>query len=92
MLAMYYDIKRTNWSELLPFVQMTQNTAYSRAVHDTLHCLMFGDVPTVPVDVIMGMSQAEVFGTALQYTHQTVEILQLEYELEGQNLGERADV
>lgn len=37
------------------------------------------------------MPQAEVSDTALQYTHQKVENLQLAYRLASQNLGERAD-
>lgn len=75
---------------------MAQNTAYSRAIHETPHELMFGRMPTLPVDVIMGMPQAEVPDKALQYTHQTIEKkkkkkMQLAYELARQNLGERAD-
>lgn len=90
MLAMYCDVKHANWAELLPFIQMAHNTAYSRAVHETPHYLMFGRMPKLPVDVIMGMPQTEIPETALQYTRQTVNNLQLAYELARQNLGERA--
>lgn len=48
-------------------------------------------MPTLPVGVVMGMPQAKVYDTALQNTHQTVESLQLAYELARQNLGEIAD-
>ena len=81
MLAMYCDVAHDDWSQLLPFVQMAHNTAYSSTVHETPHYLMFGRIPTLPIDIIMGMPQAELPETALQYTHQTVENLQFAYEL-----------
>ena len=90
MLAMYCDVGHSNWAELLPFVQMAHNTAYN-TVHETPHYSMFGRMPTLPIDIIMGLPRAEVPVTALQYTHKTVENLRFAYELARQNLGERAD-
>ena len=70
---------------------MAHNTAYSGTLHETPHYLMFGRMPTLPIDVIMGMPQADIPDSALQYTHKTVEKLQFAYELASQNLGERAN-
>ena len=84
------DVAHENWSQLLPFVQLAHNTAYSSAVHGTPHCLMFGRMPTLPIDIIMGMPLAELPDTALQYTRETVENLQLAYELARQDLDERS--
>ena len=39
----------------------------------------------------MGMPQADIPESALQYTHNMVENLQFAYELARQNLHERAD-
>ena len=44
---------------------------------------MFGCMPALPTDVIMGMPQADIPDLALQYTHKTVENLQFAYELQG---------
>lgn len=91
MIVAYCDVKHANWSGLLPFVQIVHNTACSCAIYDTHHYLMFGRMPTLPVDVNMGMPQAEISDTALQYTHQKVEYLQLASELARQNFRERAE-
>ncbi|CAM9988608.1 unnamed protein product [Laminaria digitata] len=53
---------------------------------------MFGRMPTLPIDIIMGLPQAELPDTALQYTRETVGTLQLAYELARQNLDERSAV
>ena len=50
---------------------------------------MFGRMPTLPIDVIMGMPQADTPDSALRYTHETVDNLQ--YELARHNLGECAN-
>ena len=71
---------------------MAHNTAYRSTIHETPHYLMFGRMPTLPIDTIMAMPQAELPDTALQYTRETVEKLQLAYELASQNLGERSAV
>ena len=81
MLAMYCDVARDNWSQLLPFVQMAHSTAYSSTIHETPHYLMFSRMPTLPVAIIIGMPQAELSDTALQYTRETVENLQLAYQV-----------
>ena len=70
---------------------MAHSTAYSSTLHETPHYLMFSRMPTLPVDVIMGMPQADTPDSALQYVHKTVDNLQFAYELAKQNLGERAD-
>ena len=75
MLAMYCDVAQDNWSQLLPFAQMADKTAYSSTIHETPHYLMFGRMPTLPIDTIMGMPEAELPDTALHYTRETVEKL-----------------
>ena len=42
MLAMYSNLSFDNWAELLPFVQLAHNTAYSTTLQETPHFLMFG--------------------------------------------------
>ena len=91
MLAVYCELAHDDWVQLLPFVQMAHNTAYSSTLHETPQYLMFGRMPTLPIDVIVGMSQADIPDSALQYTHKTVENLKFAYELARQNLGERAN-
>ena len=54
---------------------MVHNTAYSSTIHETPHYLMFGRMPTLPIDTIMGMPEAELPDTALHYTRETVEKL-----------------
>ena len=51
---------------------------------------MFGRMSTLPIDDIVGMPQADIPDSAVQYTHKIVENLQYAYELARQNLGERA--
>ena len=48
-------------------------------------------MPTLPIDVIMGIPQAYTPDSALQYTHKTVDNMQFVYELARQNLGERVN-
>ena len=91
ILAMYCEVAHDDWAQHLPFVQMAHNTAYSSKLHETPHYLMFGRMPTLPIDVIMGMPQADIPDSALQYTHKTVENLQFAHELARQNIGERAN-
>ena len=40
MLAMYSNLSCDNWAELLPFVQLAHNTAYSTTLQETPHFLM----------------------------------------------------
>ena len=91
MLAMYCDVAHDDWAQLLPFVQTAHNTAYNRTLHETLDYLTFGRMPTLPIGVIMGMPQADIPDSALQYTHKTVEHLQFAYTLARKNLCERAE-
>ena len=53
---------------------------------------MFGRMPTLPINVIMVMPQADIPDSALQYTHKTVDNLQCSCNLARPNVGERADV
>ena len=57
MLAMYCEVAHDDWAQLLPFVQMTHNTAYGSTILETPHYLMFGRMPTLPIYVLMGMPQ-----------------------------------
>ena len=52
---------------------------------------MVGRMPTLPIDVIMGMPLADIPESTLQYTHKMVENLQFACELARQNLSTRAD-
>ena len=77
MLAKYCDVGHNNSSQLLPFVQMTHNTADSSTVHETPYYPMFGRMPTLPIDIIMGMPHAELPDTALRHTRETVFVCSL---------------
>ena len=83
---MYCDVAHDDWAQLLPFVKTAHNTAYNSTLQETPHYLMFGRMPTLAIDVIMRMPQADIPESALQYTHKMVENLQFAYELERQNL------
>ena len=91
MLAMYSNLSFDNWAELLPFVQLAHNTAYSTTLQETPHFLMFGRAAVLPVDLILGVPSTSAPQTQLDYSKQTVENLQLAYELARRNLRERAD-
>ena len=65
MLAMYCDVAHDDWAQLSPFVHMAHNTAYISTLQETSHYLMFGRMPTLPIDVIMGMPQADIPESAL---------------------------
>ena len=47
-----------NWSQFLTFAQIAPSTAYCSAIHETPHYLMFGRMPTLPIDIIMGRPQS----------------------------------
>jgi len=91
MLAMYSNLSFDNWAELLPFVQLAHNTAYSTTLQETPHFLMFGRAAVLPVDLILGVPSTSAPQTQLDYSKQTVENLQFAYELARRNLKERAD-
>ena len=55
MLAMYRNMSFDNWAELLPFVQLAHNTAYSTTLQETPQCLLFGRAAVLPVDLILGV-------------------------------------
>ena len=80
MLAMYSNLSFDNWAELLPFVQLAHNTAYSTTLQETPHFLMFGRAAVLPVDLILGVRSTSAPQTQLDYSKQTVENLQLAYE------------
>ena len=52
---------------------------------------MFGHTAALPVDLILGVPSTSAPQTQLHYSKQTVENLQLAYELARRNLRERAD-
>lgn len=89
MLAMYSNLACDNWAELLPFVQLAHNTAYSSTLHETPHYLVFGRAPLLPVDLILGVPATDTPQSRLDYSRRTVENLQLAYELVRRNLKER---
>ena len=91
MLAMYVNLACDDWAELLPFVQLAHNTAYSSTLEETPHYLMFGRVAVLPVDLILGVPATTAPQTRLDYSRRTVNNLQLSYELARRNLKERAD-
>ena len=86
MLAMYSNLSFDNWAELLPFVQLAHNTAYSTTLQETPHFLMFGRAAVLPVDLILGVPSTSAPQTQLDHSKQTVENLQLAYELARRNL------
>ena len=91
MLAMYSNLSIDNWAELLRFVQLVHNTAYSATLQETPHFLLFGRAAVLPVDLILGVPSTSAPQNQLDYSKQTVENLQLAYELARRNLRERAD-
>lgn len=62
-------------------------TAYYSTIKETPHYLMFGHVPTLPIDVIMGWPSADVATTAQEYTQNTVDIYVLRMSLQGKFLA-----
>ena len=91
MLAMYSNWACDNWAELLPFVQLAHNTAYSKTLEETPHYLVFGRAATLLVELILGVPSTDAPQSQLDYSRRTVENLQLAYELARRNLKERAD-
>ena len=91
MLAMYSNLACDNWAELLPFVQLAHNTAYSKTLEETPHYLVFGRAATLPVELILGVPSTDAPQSQLDCSRRTVENLQLAYELARRNLKERAD-
>ena len=91
MLAMYTNLSFDNWAELLPFVQFAHNAAYSTTPQETPHCLMFRRAAVLPADLILVVPSTFAPRTQLDYSKQTVENMQLAYELPRRNLRERAD-
>ena len=92
MLAMYSNLVCDNWAELLPFVQLAHNTAYSKTLEGTPHYLVFGRMATLPVELVLGVPSTDAPQNKLDYPRRTVENLQLAYELARRNLQERADM
>ena len=91
MLAMYSNLACDNWVELLPFVQLAHNTAYSKALEETPHYLVFGRAATLPVERILGGPSTDAPQSQLDYSRRTVKNLQLAYELARRNFKEHAD-
>ena len=91
MLTMYSNLSFDNWAELLPFVQFAHNAVYSTTPQETPHCLMFRRAAVLPADLILVVPSTFAPRTQLDYSKQTVENMQLAYELPRRNLRERAD-
>ena len=91
MLAMYSNLACDIWAELLPFVQLAHNSAYSKTLEESFHYLVFGRTVTLPVELILGVPSTDAPQNKLDYSRRTVENLQLAYELARRNLRERAD-
>ncbi|CAM9915145.1 unnamed protein product, partial [Choristocarpus tenellus] len=89
ILAMYSNMKQSDWASLLPFVQLAHNTPYNTTVQEIPFYLMFGRRPTLPINIILGEPEAMPISTQ-EYSKQTVDNLQLAYELARQNIGEMA--
>ena len=85
---MYITLKCDNWAELLPYVQLAHNTAYSSTLEENSHSLVFGRAAVLPVDLILGVPATTGPQSQLDYSHRTVENLQLVYELARRNLKE----
>ena len=73
MLAVYRNLSFDNWAELLPFVQLAHNTAYSTTLQETPHFLLFGRAAVLPVDLILGVPSTSAPQNQLDYSKQTVE-------------------
>ena len=70
---------------------IAHNTAYSTKLQETPQFLMFRRAAVLPVDPILGVPSTCATQTQLDCSKQTVENLQLAYELARRNLRERAD-
>ena len=81
MLAMYSNLSFGSWAEMLPFVQLAHNRAYSTTLQETPHFLMLRRSTVLPVDLMLGVPSTSAPPTQLNYFKQTVENLQLAYEL-----------
>ena len=55
MLAIYSNLSFDSWAQLLPFVQLAHNTAYSTTLQETPYFLMFGRAAVLRVDLILGV-------------------------------------
>ena len=91
MLATLANASGDNWVELLPFVQLAHNTAYSKTLHETPHFLMFGRRATLPIDVILGVPNNSASQSRQDYSRRTVENLQFAYKIARRNLQERTE-
>ena len=91
MLAMYSDLAYSNWADMLLFVQLAHNTAYSSTLHETPRFFMFGRPAVLPIDLILGVPATSTPQSPLDYMHETVDKLHLAYELARLKLKERSD-
>ena len=88
---MHSKIDQINWTTLLPFVQLAQNTSFSATMHDTPFFLMFGRQPRLPVDIILGIPHVGRTADTEEFSQNTQTSLQIVSELARRNLTERAD-
>ena len=91
MVAMYSTLACDNWVDMLPFVSLAHNTAYSSTHEETPYYLVSGRAAVLPVDLILGVPATPLPQCQLGYSRGTVDILQLAYELARRNLEDRAD-
>ena len=91
MLATLANPSGDNWVELLPFVELAHNTAYSKTLHETPHFLMFGRRATLPIDVVLGVPNNSASQSRQGYSRSTVDNLQFAYEIARRNLQERTE-
>ena len=56
-----------NWAELLPFVQLAHNTAFTQPRPRNPHLLMFGRAAVLPVDLILGVPSTSAPQTQPDY-------------------------
>ena len=70
---------------------IAHNTAYSTKLQETPQFLMFRRAAVLPVDPILGVPSTCATQTQLDCSKQTVENLQLAYELARRNLRKRAN-
>ena len=65
---------QSNWSEALPFIQLTYNTSFSTTIHKTPFFLMFGRQSTLPFDIISVIPHVSRSTTTEEFAHFTREI------------------
>ncbi|KAI3385196.1 hypothetical protein SNEBB_006376 [Seison nebaliae] len=81
--------KPLEWSEMIPFVRYSLNTAYHPAVKDTPHYLMYLQDPRVPVELV-AQNERRYYDID-NYRTEFLQKAQLAYKRVGQALENRHD-